>query len=703
MAYSVGVDVGGTFTDFVLSDQSGVKHQHKTPSVPSDPAAGIIVGLGELAALEGLSERDFCQRIDLIVHGTTVATNAVLTENGAPTGLITTTGVRDILEMRRGIRSRKHLYDNKYVAPRPLVPRDLRRTVGGRISKDSVETAPLDEEALRHEIAELVARGVEAVAVCFMHAYANPAHERRAREIIEEEAPGLFLSVSSEVLPQVRLYPRVSTTVMNAYLGPIVERYMAEIVGRLADRGFDGTLMVMQSNGGITHPETVAHLPATILLSGPAAGPVAAYEFVRRHGWRDCTVVDMGGTSFDASLVLDGEVQITRDGEINRHVISLPTTHVHTIGSGGGSIAWIDDGQLLRVGPRSAGAVPGPVAYDQGGTEPTVTDADVVLGYVDPDYFLGGRKHLNADLAERAIRERIAEPLGIDVIAAAAGIYELVNLQMAAGTKNVSVERGYDPREFPMVVAGGAGPVHAGMIARELEVPVVVIPRMSSVLCASGVLMADLRHDFVRGFAGRFSELDHQRGADLVAEMVAEGTALLQREGVAPHQREFIVSADIRYIGQHHEVTVAFGADDIDPTRPEGVARIAELFHSSHEQLYGFAERREDLEVMSLRVAAIGRRDEVSLDRLAGTATAAVQPKGTRDAYLRSSGRKEPVLVYEGSLLPIGATVPGPAIVEEATTTIFVPEDFDLEVDSSGSYLMTAKGFDPALSQKKGQ
>ncbi len=703
MSFTVGVDVGGTFTDFVLAETGkGYKRQHKTSTVPSDPAEGILTGLREIADLEGMSVEEFFGSIELIVHGTTVATNAVLTGSGAATGLITTEGVRDILEMRRGIRSREHLYDNKYSAPPPLVPRMHRLGVTERINVAGEVVTDLDETGLRDAVKTLVDGGVKALAVCFMHSYKNPVNEKRARKIVEEVAPDLFLSVSSEVLPQVRLYPRVSTTVMNAYLGPIVEQYMARIIARLADNGFAGTLMVMQSNGGITQPVNVAHLPATITMSGPAAGPVAAHEFVSRQGWEDCTVVDMGGTSFDASLVLRGEVQITREGEINRHVIALPTTHVQTIGSGGGSIAWIDPGGLLQVGPRSAGAVPGPVAYDQGGTEPTVTDANIVLGYLDPDYFLGGRKKLRADLSEEALKTMVADPLGIDVLEAAAGVYELVNQQMGAGTKNVSVERGFDPREFPMVVAGGAGPIHAGMIAHELDIPVVVIPRLSSVLCAAGMLVADLRHDFVRGFAGRLSEIDIHRAEALVNEMVAEGEALLADEGVALDDRQYIVSADVRYPGQHHEVTVNFEVGDIDAAHPEKITRIAELFHASHEQLYGFAQANEDVELMSLRVAAVGTSGGISFDSLVDSSIEHHGPKGTRSVYLHSTQQKAEVPVYEGSRLRISSKIEGPAIVEEPTTTIFVPEYFDIELDPSGSYLMVAKGYDRANLRLKG-
>lgn len=709
MTYTVGTDVGGTFTDFLLwNAESGESRQHKSPTTPHDPSEGILTGLEELAELEGFSPDEFFARIDLIVHGTTVATNAVLTERGARTGLVTTEGFRDILEMRRGIRSREHLYDNKYVAPRPLVSRDLRKGVTERIDLDGNVVTPLDEDALREAVRELVADDVESIAVCFMHSYRNAEHEQRAKAIIAEEAPDAFLSVSSEVLPQVRLYPRVSTTAMNAYLGPVVDRYMRKIVGRLEDRGFEGTLMVMQSNGGVSLPETVAHLPASITLSGPAAGPVAALSFVELLGWRDCTIVDMGGTSFDASLVKDRQIQITREGEINRHVISLPTTHVHTIGSGGGSIAWIDDGGLLRVGPQSATAVPGPAAYDNGGTEPTVTDADIVLGYVDPEYFLGGRKKLRGDLSAKAVEERIAKPLGLSVDEAAAGIYEIVNLAMAAGTKNISVARGYDPREFPMVAAGGAGPVHAGMIAAELEIPVVVIPRMSSVLCAAGMLMADLRHDFVRGLSSRLSELDVSNARELVDEMSAEGARLLDTEGVAESDREVQVSADLRYVGQHHEVIVDFELDDLSPEG--GVQRIADLFHDRHEQLYGFALRDAEVEMISLRVTSVGHRPNPTLTETPSEHGAKAEPRTHREAYLPTVGVRRSIPVYDGQKLPHSVVVEGPAIVEEPTTTIFVPELFDIELHPAGSYVMFRKGFDvstlqpePATSQEGAQ
>ena len=443
MSHTIGIDVGGTFTDFVLTEAGGGELRvHKSPSTPSDPSDGVVTGLRELAALQGQDLAGFLASTSMIVHGTTVTTNAVLTERGARTGLLTTEGFRDVLEMRRGVRSRTHLYDNKYVAPPPLVPRYLRLPVRERVDAAGTTLTDLDRDGARAAVQELLGLGAEAIAVCFMHAYADDAHEREVADMVRELAPDVFLSVSSEVLPQVRLYERVSTTAMNAYVGPVLRRYIERLVERLAEEDFGGVLLVMQSNGGVAIPEIVTHIPASTVLSGPAGGPVAGLAHARAAGSEDCLIVDMGGTSYDVSLVRAGEVQVTHSGEVNRHSVSLPMIDVHTIGAGGGSIGWLDEGGLLHMGPQSAGAEPGPAAYGRGGTEPTCTDADVVLGYIDPGYFLGGRMPLRVDLAQRAIEERIAAPLGLGVVEAAAAMYDVINLVMAAGTKDMTLARG---------------------------------------------------------------------------------------------------------------------------------------------------------------------------------------------------------------------------------------------------------------------
>jgi N-methylhydantoinase A len=697
-SFLVGVDVGGTFTDLLVhEEQSGWQTPHKVPSTPDDPSRGVFEGLRVAASGQKESLEAFLRNVPLIVHGTTVATNAVLTGRGAKTGLLTTGGLRDILEMRRGVRDRRHLYDNKYVAPPPLVPRHLRMPVGERIDLAGKVVKPFEPDSVREAVEVFKREQVQSVAVCFMHSYANPQHEQEAKRLVEELMPNCFLCISSEVLPQVRLYNRVSTTAMNAYLGPVVHRYMERLVERLEEAGFQGVLLIMQSNGGVATPETVALLPASIVLSGPAAGPVAALAYAKERQSKSCIVIDMGGTSFDASLVRNGEIEVTREGEVNRQLIALPMIAIHTIGAGGGSIAWLDEGGILRVGPASAGADPGPAAYGRGGREPTVTDTDLLLGYLSPEQFLGGRMRLLPELAEAAINERIAQPLGLDVISAAAGIYEVVNLVMAAGVKDISVQRGYDPREFPLVVAGGAGPVHAAMIAQELGIDLLIIPRLAPVFCALGMLIADLRHDYVQAFSRVWHELDLDEARDVVASMESRGMNALEQEGVPEERRDVVVAADMRYVGQHHEVTVPFAFDLLN--HGDGKGKLAGAFHRRHDELYGFALPTSPLEIINLRTTVLGRRGGVSLKAgRNGKETGSPPPKGQRPTYVHSEQRLVGVDVFDGELMAVGNQIVGPAIIEEATTTVVVPEDFDVVLDQTGSFVMYRKGRRPALT-----
>lgn len=690
MGRLIGIDVGGTFTDFVLSGAEGSQLLlHKSPSVPSDPAAGVIEGLRGLAQMQGEDLAGLLSATSMIVHGTTVTTNAVLTERGARTGLLTTEGFRDVLEMRRGVRSRTHLYDNSYVAPPALVPRWMRLPVRERVDAAGAVLRELDREGARVAVGELLAQGAEAIAVCLMHSYANDSHERELAQIVGELAPDCFLSVSSDVLPQVRLYERVSTTAMNAYVGPVLRGYIERLVQRLGAEGFGGVLLVMQSNGGVALPEIVAKLPASTVLSGPAGGPVAGAAYARGAGSQDCLIFDMGGTSYDVSLVRDGGVHLTHEGEINRHSVSLPMIDVHTIGAGGGSIGWIDEGGLLHMGPQSAGADPGPVAYGRGGQEPTCTDADVVLGYIDPDYFLGGRMRLDAQAAAAAIGQRIADPLRLSVQEAAAAMYDVINLVMAAGTKDMALARGVDAAELPLVAAGGAGALHAGMIAHELGVSTVIVPPTSSVLCALGMVLADLRHDYVQAHRVLWRDFDPAGARALLDEMVAQGMAALAQEGVDPAARSVRAAADMRYVGQHHEVTVEIELADLDDD--PGTERIEAAFHARHESLYGFSSPGRAMEVIGLRATVLGRREAPDLE-LGGSNGVGVSPKGTRRAWLPSAREFADVEVYDGSLLQVGKALSGPALVERTTTTVLVPEDFRLTVDPLGSFVLRRDG-----------
>ena len=691
LSYQLGIDVGGTFTDFFVWSSDGAVSTHKTLSTPEDPSVAVLTGLSEIASGQGLEMSDFTSRISTIVHGTTVTTNATLTRSGARTGLLTTEGVRDALEMRRGIREEQ--YDNRFTNIPPLVPRYLRIPVRGRLDYRGAEIEPLDLDGVREAARTFAAEGVEAVAVCFMNSFADPVHERAATEILAAELPDVFLSPSTEVLPTIRFYNRVSTTVLNSYVGPILRDYLGSLTTKLSDAGFTGVLLIMQSNGGVARPEVAVRRPAATLLSGPAGGPRAAVGYTGSVGddGGDCIVVDMGGTSFDASLVRNGEAAMYQESDIERLRIALPMLAIITIGAGGGSIGWIDEGGLLRMGPQSAGADPGPACYGRGGRRPTCTDANVVLGYLDPGFFAGGAMSLDAEAALEAIGREIGDPLGLSPEEAAAGMFRVINTNMAHGVREITVERGLDPRDFPIVVAGGAGSLHACMIAEELEIPHLVVPPTASVLCAAGMLQSDLQHDFVRSYVTGFEDLDPERLQRLVESMAAEGDAQLALEGIDPDRIEHRVDLDLRYVKQYHEVTVP-----IDPEAVESgdVAGIAASFHREHNRLYGYDLAREgtELELINVRVRAIGRTAKPPLPLLpGGDSDPSPALKGTRSAYVPETGRFAELNVYDGHRLRAGNQVVGPALIERTDTTILVSSAFDAVIDEYGSCRLDAK------------
>src|SRR6516165_9678234 len=554
MGIKVGIDVGGTFTDFIVADVGAEPVIHKALSTPEDPSIAVLAGLQELAARLDPPRpfAEFIGSIDTVVHGTTVATNATLTHTGARSVLLTTRGVRDALEMRRGIRERQ--YDNRYTNVKPLVPRYLRIGVGGRLDRTGAEVEPPSLDDITRAIALFREEKVEAVSICFMNAFANPAHEQTAAELLRRELPNAYLTVSTDLLPSIRFYERVSTTALNSYVGPKLAQYLERLVGRLRDAGFRGVLLIMQSNGGVISPQLAREKAALTLLSGPAGGPGAGLFFAKAIGTDRCITTDMGGTSFEASVAI-GAPGMVNDGEIARHKLALPMLDIHTIGAGGGSIAWLDEGGLLRVGPQSAGAQPGPACYGNGGKLPTTTDADLVLGYLDPDYFAGGKMRLDPDAARRAIETEIAGPMRTSVEQAAAGIYRIACNNMAQGVREVTIKRGFDPREFALIAAGGAGPMHSCLICGELEIPLQIVPSCASVLCAYGMLLSSLQHDFVRTFVARLATLDWLRLKRVLEEMRREGDQLLAQEHVPPELRQFRVRFDCRYAKQYHEVS----------------------------------------------------------------------------------------------------------------------------------------------------
>ncbi|MBE7459722.1 MAG: hydantoinase/oxoprolinase family protein [Zoogloeaceae bacterium] len=691
MTLKIGIDVGGTFTDFVVARDGKEPAIFKSLSTPSDPSIAVVNGLTDIAAAQNppMSLEAFAPTIDTIVHGTTVTTNATLTHTGAKSALLTTEGVRDALEMRRGIREEQ--YNNRYANVKPLVPRYLRAGIKGRLDRAGREVAPLDLDQVRQAIALFKQEGVQAVSVCFMNSFANPAHEQAAAEIVKKEMPGAYLSVSTDLLPSIRFYERISTTALNSYVGPKLNHYLDQLVGRLKGIGFKGLLLIMQSNGGVISPQLAREKAALTLLSGPAGGPGAGLFYVRPHGQDKCITTDMGGTSFEASVAV-GSPMIKNDGEIARHKIALPMLDIHTIGAGGGSIGWLDEGGLLRMGPQSAGADPGPACYGKGGTLPTTTDANVVLGYLAPDYFAGGRMKLDLAAARQAIETHIARPMGLSIEEAAAGMYRVACNNMAQGVREVTIKRGFDPREFPYIPAGGAGPIHSCLICEELEIPFQIVPRESSVLCAFGMLMSELKHDFVRTFVARLEAIDWPRLTQIIDEMSAEGARQLTEERIPEARRRHDIKFDCRYIKQYHEVSFLVPRDLIDR---RDTAAIARLFHAEHNRLYGYSLEQENtpLEIINVRVQSVGLTDKPSYKEEAWAGTDAGKAlKGRRSVYIPETQAFREVPIYDGHKLRFGNRVEGPAMIEEETTAIFVSDSFDGAVDGLGSFVLFRKG-----------
>ncbi len=696
MSLKVGIDVGGTFTDFLVTQPGDEPRIYKVLSTPADPSVGLVNGLEEIAASMNLSLSALARSIETIVHGTTVTTNAVLTHTGAKTGLLTTHGVRDALEMRRGIREEQ--YNNRYTNVAPLVPRYLRMPIRGRLNYHGDVLQPLKLDDIRQALQLFKDEQVEAVAICFMNSFANAEHEQQAAELVRSEMPDAYLTVSADFLPSIRFYDRVSSTVLNSYVGPKLSSCVDRLQSRLKEIAFGGVLLIMQSNGGVMSPQVAHASPARTLLSGPAAGPEAGLGYVRVHGHESCITVDMGGTSFDAALVRDGTPSVVTEGEINRHRIALPMLDIVTIGAGGGSIGWIDEGGLLRLGPQSAGADPGPACYGKGGTLPTCTDADLVLGYLDPDFFAGGKIKLDQQAAVDAITQHIARPLGLPLEEAAAGMYRVISTNMAQGVREISIKRGNDPREVPMVAAGGAGPLHACMICQELDIPLFIVPRESSIFCAAGMLMSDLRHDFVSSFVSVFDDLDWPRLQTLISETIQEGTALLTQESIPEQRRRFSLILDCRYVKQYHEVSLPVALDTIHAA---DASTIAAAFHVEHKRMYGYSLEEEGapIELINVRLRATGLTEkpayaeEPYAGRDAGDAL-----KGERRAYVPEDRASRFVSVYDGHKTRHGNHIAGPALIEQVNTTLLLTASYDCLCDSYGSFVVYRKGHEDRLS-----
>jgi N-methylhydantoinase A len=659
--YVIGIDVGGTFTDVVAIDGEGRSTLAKAPTTPADQSAGVIDGLTRLAAELGIGLGELVTETERIVHGTTVATNALLERKGAKVGLITTEGHRDVLEMREGLKDER--YNLRLPPPEPLAPRDLRLGVAERLNSDGTVRVPIDGKSLQAAVETLRQENVEAVAICFLHAYRDPGHERAAAEAVRKALSDAYVTLSSDVLPQIKEYERVSTTVVNAYVGPVVEGYLTRLAERLTDAGYAGPLLIIQSHGGVTPVDEAVRLAVGTVLSGPAGGVGGGLHCAEILGAGDLIPFDMGGTSTDISMIAGGEPALSAERGVAGQRIALPSLDIVSLGAGGGSVAHVDPGGVLHVGPESAGADPGPACYGQGGARPTVTDANLLLGYLDPENFLGGRQYLDRAAAATAVSQ-IAEALGVETIQAAAGIHRVVNTRMAEGIRLVSVRRGVDPRGFALLAFGGAAGLHVTELARHLEISRVVVPNVASVLSAWGMLASDLRVEGVRTHVGDAATLEAEGLSSLFQEIENEGRARLAEwfEGTVLARR----AADMRYGEQVFEIDVPL--DEVDWTAPDLLNQVASCFHRRHEALFTYALEDQEVVLVNARVAVTGElpatpREAELPDR------PAAEPKGQRPVHI---GDWQVVEVFDLAALAPGQAIQGPAVVESETTTVLL-------------------------------
>ncbi|MDB5546106.1 MAG: N-methylhydantoinase A/acetone carboxylase, beta subunit [Hyphomicrobiales bacterium] len=674
----VAIDIGGTFTDLIAFDTKSQEfRQAKSLTTPGNLVQGIIDCLNK----SGIAIADIAE----LIHGSTTAINTLIERKGAKTGLIVTRGTRDVYAIGRG--NRPEAYNLFFKRHRPLVPRSLTREVNGRLLASGDVHEPLDAASVTDAISFLKAEGCEAVAVCLLHSYINPDHEKAVGAAVRAEMPDVYLSLSHEILREYREYERMSTTVVNAYIGPTVGGYVASLEKSLETVGFSGKLSIMRSNGGVMTPSVATSRPVAMMESGPVGGIIACARFGQILGLTDVISFDMGGTTAKASLVKDGQPTLAPGyyvgGYASGDPVMLPMIDVVEVGAGGGSIAWIDEIGALKVGPTSAGAAPGPICYGNGGTEPTITDANVVLGRLDADNFLGGSMKLAAEDARRGVERVIARPLGMDVIAAAKAIIDIAVSKMSLAVREVSVEKGYDPRDFALFASGGAGPLHVLAIARELYIPKVIVPLFPSHFSALGMLLADERHDFVRTFYADLKSLDFVRLRDVHAEMAGEASASLRYKDDTEVQTQL----DIRYVGQ--EFTLSVPVDAAMLKNGDRTA-IRAAFDALYEHRYQHSSPDEPVEVVNVRVAAVGKRAPLAFPSVEAGREA--KPARRREVYLDDTTRSVMCPVYERESLPAGATFDGPAIVQEhGTTTVMFAGDV-CTVAVTGELIITVGG-----------
>ena len=685
--YRLGIDAGGTFTDFVLADKTGQVRLFKALSTPQDPTQAIKNGLVLISEELGVSAQTVVSNCDLCINGTTVGLNALITHKGAKTGLICTAGHEDSLEIRLGHKEDGYRYDPEYPPATMLVPRYLRRGVRERILSDGSIREPLNEADVRAACDLFKAEGVETVAISFVWSVLHPEHEARAGAIVREMMPGVILTLGSELYPQVREYTRTSTAVVNAYLTPIMKRYVAAVDSYFHGLGAKQPVRYYQSNGGLAIGQAMTDRSVYAINSGPASAPAAGQYVCAPFGHKNVITVDMGGTSFDITLTKDGSTNINKNIDFLRYRIGVPMIQVETLGAGGGSIGWIDEMGLMQMGPQSAGSDPGPACYDQGGKLPTVSDANLVMGYLNPDGLVGGRLPLAYQKAHDAIKTNLADPLKMSVERAAYGMFTIVNANMVNGIRRVTVERGYDPRDFVLVGAGGATAAHITALADAIGIDTIVLPKLASGLCAFGQIISDVKYNYMATAPLRLdNDAAFARIDALFTQIEAQGVAHLKTDGFKA--KDIIVkrSIDMRYVGQVHECSVEIGNFKVDA---KSIARIKDAFHKRHEELYTYAEPQSVVEVVNIESTVYGVVEKPERMTIGKGATPAKALKGHRDAVFSADGKRLRTPIFDGTPLGVGATIKGPAVIEEITTTIVLEPGWTARLDASGSYLIT--------------
>ncbi len=673
----IGVDVGGTFTDLAMVDEAtGRIAFHKVPSTPADPSQAIETGVREILARNGRGAAE----VAFLGHGTTVATNMVIERRGARTAMVTTKGFRDVIEIARQIRP--HLYDYDVQRPAPLAPRRRRIEIAERIAADGQVLVPMDEAAVVAAAEGFAAEGVTSVAICFLNAWRDAGHEKAAKAAIRRVMPDVYLSVSSEVLPEFREFDRFSTTVVNAFVGPRMAHYLDRLLARVRDTGITAEPYTVHSNGGLMSVATAAATPVRTCLSGPAAGVIGAAVVAAQAGFPDIVTFDAGGTSTDVSVVAGGQSTTTSARDVAGYPVKVPSIGIDVIGAGGGSIAHIDSGGALKVGPRSAGADPGPAAYGRGGTEPTLTDANIVLGRLDQTALLRGTMPIDAEAARRAVREKVAEPLGLTLEQAALGIIRIAVANMGRAIRGVTTERGYAPEHFCLFAFGGAGPIHATEVARECSIPTVLVPREPGTMCARGILLADIALDFVRSEIRPLDDTAWTRAQALFAEMAAEAEAWLAGEGVVPERRATIRAVELRYEGQNFEVRVPLGHELPD------LATVLTSFAVEHARTNGYDIPGRGVELVNCRLTAVGHVPRGMPEPPPSGGSTEAARIGTRQVYFdpRLGWQETPVYAREG--LPIGGVLRGPAVIEEMSATSLVFPGQTATLDADGNIIL---------------